>query len=91
MAARVPIAYMAIMVRPNAPDRFNEEKATYVMRGDGEGGDKPDLTRGADILRSQTYSAFFPLLSAAAFYLVLVIGLEKLLGSMEARLAQSDR
>ena len=50
-----------------------------------------DLTRGADIIRSQTYSAFFPLLSAAAIYLVLVIGLEKLLGSMEARLAQSDR
>src|SRR3546814_932391 len=40
-----------IMVRPNAPDRFNEEKATYVVRGSGEAGDKPDLTRGADVLR----------------------------------------
>ena len=31
------------MVRPNAPDRFNEEKSTYVVRGEGEGADKPDL------------------------------------------------
>ena len=35
------------MARPNAPDRFNEEKATYVVRGEGEGADKPDLERGA--------------------------------------------
>ncbi|OWR01307.1 excinuclease ABC subunit UvrC [Sphingopyxis witflariensis] len=40
------------MARPNAPDRFNEDKATYVMRGgDGEG-DKPDLERGAEAIRS---------------------------------------
>ena len=40
------------MARPNAPDRFNEEKATYVMRGgDGEG-DQPDLERGAEAIRS---------------------------------------
>ena len=30
------------MARPNAPDRFNEEKATYVVRGEGEGADKHD-------------------------------------------------
>src|SRR3546814_2240811 len=40
-----------IMVRPNAPDRFNEEKATYVIRGSGEEGDKPDLERGAGVIR----------------------------------------
>ena len=40
------------MVRPNAPDRFNEEKATYVVRGGGDGGDKPDLERGAEAIRS---------------------------------------
>ena len=40
------------MARPNAPDRFNEEKATYVIRGgDGEG-DQPDLERGAEAIRS---------------------------------------
>jgi len=40
------------MARPNAPDRFNEEKATYVIRG-GEGeGDQPDLERGAEAIRS---------------------------------------
>src|SRR3546814_8281971 len=39
------------MVRPNAPDRFNEEKATYVIRGSGEEGDKPDLERGAGVIR----------------------------------------
>ncbi|MBO9695534.1 MAG: excinuclease ABC subunit UvrC [Sphingopyxis sp.] len=40
------------MARPNAPDRFNEEKATYVIRGGGEEGDRPDLERGAEAIRS---------------------------------------
>ncbi len=40
------------MARPNAPDRFNEEKATYVVRGEGEGADKPDLERGAEAIRN---------------------------------------
>jgi len=39
------------MARPNAPDRFNEEKATYVIRGSGEEGDKPDLERGSGVIR----------------------------------------
>ncbi|NIJ36884.1 excinuclease ABC subunit C [Sphingopyxis panaciterrae] len=39
------------MVRPNAPDRFNEEKSVYVVRGGGEDGDKPDLERGAGVIR----------------------------------------
>lgn len=52
MAARIVLAYMQIMARPNAPDRFNEDKATYVMRGgDGEG-DQPDLERGAEAIRN---------------------------------------
>ncbi len=38
------------MQRPNAPDRFNEDKATYVVRG-AEGGDQPDLERGAEVIR----------------------------------------
>ncbi|GGJ40212.1 excinuclease ABC subunit C [Sphingopyxis bauzanensis] len=40
------------MARPNAPDRFNEEKATYVIRGSGAADDKPDLERGAEAIRS---------------------------------------
>ncbi len=40
------------MARPNAPDRFNEEKATYVIRGSGEADDKPDLERGAEAIRN---------------------------------------
>lgn len=50
-----------------------------------------DLTKAADIVRSRTYSAFFPLISVALIYLVLVMFLERLLTIMEARLAQSDR
>ncbi|MDP3782957.1 MAG: excinuclease ABC subunit UvrC [Sphingopyxis sp.] len=40
------------MARPNAPDRFNEEKATYVIRGSGAADDKPDVERGAEAIRS---------------------------------------
>ena len=40
------------MARPNAPDRFNEEKATYVIRGSGEADDKPDLERGVEAIRN---------------------------------------
>jgi len=38
------------MQRPNAPDRFNEDKATFVVRG-ADGGEQPDLERGAAIIR----------------------------------------
>ncbi len=40
------------MARPNAPDRFNEEKATYVVRGGSDADDKPDLERGVEAIRS---------------------------------------
>ena len=40
------------MARPNAPDRFNEEKATYVIRGSDAADDKPDLERGAEAIRN---------------------------------------
>ena len=52
MAARNVLAYMQIMARPNAPDRFNEEKATYVIRGSDAADDKPDLERGAEAIRN---------------------------------------
>ena len=50
-----------------------------------------DLTKAGDIVRSRTYSAFFPYISVAVIYLVLVLFLEKLLNYMEGRLARSDR
>lgn len=49
-----------------------------------------DLTKGGDIIRSRTYEALLPLLAVALIYLVMVIGLEKLVGLLERRLAKSD-
>lgn len=49
-----------------------------------------DLTKGGDIIRSRTFEAFFPLIAVAAIYLVMVVGLEKLVGILERRLARSD-
>lgn len=49
-----------------------------------------DLTKGGDIIRSQTYLAFTPLLATAGVYLILVIGLASLLTKLERRLRRSD-
>ena len=49
-----------------------------------------DLTKGGDIIRSRTYEAFLPLFAVAIIYLIIVIGLEKLVAMMERRLAKSD-
>jgi arginine/lysine/histidine transport system permease protein len=49
-----------------------------------------DLTKGGDIIRSITYQAFTPLLSTAAIYLVIVVGLSALLTKFERRLRRSD-
>jgi len=50
-----------------------------------------DLTRGADIIRSRTFQPFFPLLGAAAIYLLLVSLLQSGVNRIERRLAKSDR
>ncbi|MDE7362350.1 MAG: amino acid ABC transporter permease [Oscillospiraceae bacterium] len=50
-----------------------------------------DLTKGGDIIRSQTFEAYMPLLAVAAIYLVMVIGLTKLVRLLERRLAKNDR
>lgn len=50
-----------------------------------------DLTRGGDIIRSQTYEALLPLLAVAAIYLVLVMFLSYLVGKLERRLRSSER
>ena len=49
-----------------------------------------DLTKASDIIRSRTWSAFFPLLTIAIIYLVVVVGLTKVQKIIERRLSQSD-
>ncbi|MBO4346427.1 MAG: amino acid ABC transporter permease [Lachnospiraceae bacterium] len=50
-----------------------------------------DLTKGGDIIRSQTYSPFLPLLSVAGIYLSIVMLLSFLLKQLERRLRNSER
>ena len=50
-----------------------------------------DLTKTAERISSATYDMLTPLLIVAAIYLVLVLGLTKLLNIFERRLARSDR
>ncbi len=49
-----------------------------------------DLTKGGDIIRGVTYSAFMPLLAVAAIYLVMVMFFTWLVGKLERRLRNSD-
>ena len=50
-----------------------------------------DMTKGGDIIRSQTFSPFLPLISVALIYLVIVLLLTHLTGKLERRLAANDR
>jgi len=50
-----------------------------------------DLTKGGDIIRGRTYSAYMPLLAVALIYLVLVMIVTKLIAIGEKRLRQSER
>ena len=50
-----------------------------------------DLTRASDLVRSRTLSPYFPLVSVAIVYFILVYGLSKAVSNLERRLAQSDR
>lgn len=49
-----------------------------------------DLTKGGDIIRGRTYSAFMPLIAVALIYLVMVIFFTWLVGKLERRLRNSD-
>ena len=49
-----------------------------------------DLTKGADIIRSRTYSPLMPLIAIALIYLALVMFFTKLVGILERRLRNSD-
>lgn len=50
-----------------------------------------DLTKGGDIIRSQTYEAFLPLIAVAVIYLIMVMILSTLVSKLERRLAKRDR
>jgi His/Glu/Gln/Arg/opine family amino acid ABC transporter permease subunit len=50
-----------------------------------------DLTRASDIVRSRTAEPYFPLLTIAIVYFLMVVGLTKLTAILEKRLAKSDR
>ena len=49
-----------------------------------------DLTKGGDIIRSRTYSAFMPLIAVALIYLAIVLIFTQLIKILERRLRQSD-
>jgi polar amino acid transport system permease protein/polar amino acid transport system substrate-binding protein len=50
-----------------------------------------DLTKGGDIIRSRTYSAFMPLIAVALVYLIIVMVFTKLIQILERRLRQNER
>lgn len=50
-----------------------------------------DLTKGADIIRSQTFTPLLPLLAVAAIYLAIVMILSKCIKLLERRLRSSER
>lgn len=49
-----------------------------------------DLTRNGDIIRSQTYSPFMPLIAVAVIYLFIVMILTYFVNKLERRLRNSD-
>ena len=49
-----------------------------------------DLTKGGDIIRSQTYDAFLPLMAVAIIYLAVVMMLSWLLSGLEKRLKKNE-
>ncbi len=50
-----------------------------------------DLTKGGDIIRSQTYSPMFPLFVVAGCYLILVLILTSLIRVVENQMKKSER
>lgn len=50
-----------------------------------------DLTKGGDIIRSQTFSAYLPLLTVAGVYLVMVIILSNLQKLLERKMKSSEK
>lgn len=50
-----------------------------------------DLTKGGDIIRSNTYEAFLPLVAVALIYLALVMFMSFCVGKVERRLRNNER
>lgn len=50
-----------------------------------------DITKAATLVQSRTYSAYVPLLSAAVFYLIIVMILTYFMGKVERRLRRNER
>ena len=50
-----------------------------------------DLTKGGDIIRSVTYEAFMPLIADALIYLIMVMGLSKVVNLLERKLRSNER
>lgn len=50
-----------------------------------------DLTRASDLVRSRTLSPYFPLISVAVVYFILVYGLSYAVTRLERRMKRSDR
>ena len=50
-----------------------------------------DLTKGGDVIRGRTFSAFMPLIAVALIYLILVVFFSWLIGKLERRLRSSER
>lgn len=49
-----------------------------------------ELTKGGDIIRANTFSAFMPLIAVAIIYLAMVLVLQALVNALERRLRKSD-
>lgn len=49
-----------------------------------------DLTKGGDIIRSVTYEAFMPLIAVAIVYLLMVMGLSKVVNLLERKLRNNE-
>ena len=49
-----------------------------------------DLTKGGDVIRGRTFSAFMPLIAVALIYLLLVIIFSKLVSILERRLRRNE-
>lgn len=50
-----------------------------------------DLTMGGDIIRSQTFDAFLPLIAVAIVYLIIVVILTRIVTVLERRLKKNER
>ena len=49
------------------------------------------MTKGGDIIRSVTYEAFMPLIAVALIYLIMVMGLSKVVNLLERKLRSNER